>query len=46
MWSRYHASGNLLECGKVDDKWVWGGFSFNPSVLRISDWKQAKGGFV
>ena len=46
MWGRYHSGGNIDNCGIIDSKWTWGGFSFNPFVLRISDWKQIKGGFV
>ena len=46
MWNAFHAQRFLNGTDIVDHTWVWGGFSFQPSVWRMQDYQKIQGGFV
>lgn len=52
-WNRLHQSGITDENGIVRQQyfknvpgWFWDGFSFNPHVMRMRDYRNLKGGFT
>lgn len=46
MWNAFHAERFVNGTNIVDPSWIWGGFSFQPSVWRMSDYHLIKGGFA
>ena len=47
MWNDKHLQSFTMEENRiVDRKWMWGGFSFHPSVWRMSDYFLLEGGFA
>lgn len=46
MWNSFHAERFINGTNIVDPTWVWGGFSFQPSVWRTSDYRFIQGGFA
>lgn len=46
MWNAFHADRLVKGTNIVDPDWVWGGFSFQPSVWRTSDYRLIEGGFA
>lgn len=46
MWNSNHAQGYEGDTNIVMLDWIWGGFSFQPSVWRMSDYRAIEGGFT
>jgi hypothetical protein len=47
VWNRNHGVETIVDpvTRIVDDSWQWAGFSFNPSVNRMADYRLIEGGF-
>ena len=46
MWNGLHFRNFLNGTNIVDSSYFWGGFSFQPSVWRVSDYRLIEGGFA
>lgn len=47
VWNdHHHGKRYIMPDGKIDPTFVYGGFSFFPSVWRMSDYHSLKGGFT